>query len=113
MLAFLLVSRNIGKDPQPNKYADVTKLRGATDTKEGLKGHGQAQNWAHENLKRLNKANCKMLHLSSGNPRHKYSLGEELTETSLEEKDLGILVDGHEPSAGHEPAVCSCSPEGQ
>lgn len=34
MLVFLLVNRNISKVPQLNKFADVTKLSSAVDTKE-------------------------------------------------------------------------------
>ena len=45
------------------------------------------------NLVKFSKAKCKVLHLSSGNLKHRYRLGREWLESSPEEKDLGVSVD--------------------
>ena len=51
------------------------------------------ERWTHTNLMKLNKANCKVLHLGWENSKHKYRLSREWLESSPEEKDLGMLVD--------------------
>jgi len=42
---------------------------------------------------KFNKAKCKVLHLGQGNPKHKYRLGREWTESRSEDKNSGLLVD--------------------
>jgi len=47
------------------------------------------ERWAHANLMKFNEVKCKVLHLGRSNPKHRYRLGREWLESSLEEKDLG------------------------
>ena len=43
---------------------------------------------------RLKKSKCKDLHLGYGNLHYQIKLGDERMEHSLDEKDLGVVVDG-------------------
>ena len=56
----------------------------------------------------FNKAKCKVLHLGQVNPRYVYKLGEKLLGICSTGKDLGVVADEK-----LEPAVCTCSLEGQ
>ncbi|PKU42853.1 rna-directed dna polymerase from mobile element jockey-like [Limosa lapponica baueri] len=79
-----------------NKFANDTKMRGVVNTLEGRdaiqKDLDMLERWANANLMKFNQAKCKVLYLSWGNPKHKYRLAKEWTESSTEEKDLGVLV---------------------
>ena len=56
-------------------------------------GPWQAWEVGCENFMKFNKAKCKVLHLGQGNPKHKYRLGREWTESRSEDKNSGLLVD--------------------
>lgn len=75
-----------------SKFVDDPKLHCVGDRTEGQgaiqKDLEKLKKWAHENLIKLNRSKCKVWHLSQGNPRYKYRLGEVL-ESSPAEKDLG------------------------
>ncbi|PKU46973.1 rna-directed dna polymerase from mobile element jockey-like [Limosa lapponica baueri] len=80
-----------------SKFADNTKLCGVANTLEGRgatqRDLDRLERWACANLMKFNQSKYKVLHLSDGNPKHKYRLGGEWLESSPEEKDLGVLAD--------------------
>jgi len=93
-----------------SKFADDTKLSGAADTPEGLdaipRDPGKLENWACVNLVKFNQTKFKLLHLGRSNPWYQHRLGNEGIESSLAEKDPGILV-GEKLNMSQESALAA------
>ena len=51
------------------------------------------KSWAGRNLIKYNKGKCRVLHWGKNSSRHQYKLGTGLLESSIGERDLGVLVD--------------------
>jgi len=93
------------------KFADDTKLCGVVNIPKGWNAIQRdlyrLKKWAQGNLMMFNKFKCKVLNLGRGNTHCQYKLGDKTTEHSPAEKDLGVLVNRHEP------VMCPCIPESQ
>lgn len=64
-----------------SKFADDTKMCRAVEMLEGKDAIQRDlvsfERWASANLIKFNKSQCKVLHLTQGNHKHKYRLGRE------------------------------------
>ncbi|XP_064923730.1 SH2 domain-containing protein 4B isoform X1 [Columba livia] len=88
-----------------SKFADDTKLGGVAVTLEGCaaiqRDLGKLESWVGKKLMKYNKEKCRVLHLGRNNPRFQYKLGNDLLESSIGEKDLGVLVDSRMTMSQH------------
>ncbi|PKU41171.1 rna-directed dna polymerase from mobile element jockey-like [Limosa lapponica baueri] len=77
-----------GAERTLSKFADDTKLGGEADIPEGCaaiqKDLNRLEKWVDRNLMKFNK--------ERNNPLHQYMLGAVQMESSLVEKDLGVLA---------------------
>ena len=73
-------------------YRQVSGLSGAT----GLQADIDALvNWSRKWLLPFNASKCRVMHIGRQNPGLRYHLGDTALEETVEEKDLGIVVDDH------------------
>jgi len=84
-----------GKQKSWSPILGDTKLSDVVDTLEGRdtiqKDLDRLESWAHVNLMKLNKAKCSVLHLTQGNPKHGYRLGDEWMRAALWRRTWGYL----------------------
>ncbi|KAK4816840.1 hypothetical protein QYF61_023904 [Mycteria americana] len=79
-----------------SKFGDDTKLGGMAGgggCAAMQRDYNRLEKWAHRNFMMFPKGKCKVLHLRRNNHRHLHMLGIVHLESSLAEKDLGVLVD--------------------
>ena len=53
----------------------------------------ELHNWATKWKMAFNVSKCKVMYLGDNNPKHEYRLNGTVLEETVEERDLGVLVD--------------------
>lgn len=78
------------------RFADDAKVGAVAATLQGCaavqRSHGRLVKEADRSLMEPSKGKCKVLHLGRNKPVHQYMLGSAWLESSLAEKDLGVLL---------------------
>uniref|UniRef100_A0A803T918 Reverse transcriptase domain-containing protein n=1 Tax=Anolis carolinensis TaxID=28377 RepID=A0A803T918_ANOCA len=79
------------------KFADDTKLGGIANTPEDRSriqnDLDRLERWAKTNKMKFNRDKCKILHFGRKNGYQRYRMGDAWLDSSVCEKDLGVLVD--------------------
>uniref|UniRef100_A0A803T6I5 Reverse transcriptase domain-containing protein n=1 Tax=Anolis carolinensis TaxID=28377 RepID=A0A803T6I5_ANOCA len=79
------------------KFADDTKLGGIANTPEDRSriqnDLDRLERWAETNKMKFNRDKCKILHFGRKNGNQRYRMGDAWLDSSVCEKDLGVLVD--------------------
>uniref|UniRef100_A0A803SKS9 Reverse transcriptase domain-containing protein n=1 Tax=Anolis carolinensis TaxID=28377 RepID=A0A803SKS9_ANOCA len=79
------------------KFADDTKLGGIANTPEDRSriqnDLDRLERWAKTNKMKFNRDKCKILHFGRKNGNQRYRMGDAWLDSSVCEKDLGVLVD--------------------
>ena len=80
-LASLQATWSVGSSADLSTFVDNTKMSGAVDMLEGRDAIQRVLDklewWAYANLRKFSKANCNVLCLCQGNPKHRHRLGGE------------------------------------
>ncbi|PKU47067.1 rna-directed dna polymerase from mobile element jockey-like [Limosa lapponica baueri] len=96
LLNIFVGDMDVGIECTLRKFANDTKLCGAVNKLEGKdaiqRDLDRLERSASVNLMKFNKAKCKVQQVGWGNPKHRYRLGGEWTESRPEERDLKVLV---------------------
>uniref|UniRef100_A0A803TGS1 Reverse transcriptase domain-containing protein n=1 Tax=Anolis carolinensis TaxID=28377 RepID=A0A803TGS1_ANOCA len=78
------------------KFADDTKLGGIANTPEDRSriqnNLDRLERWAETNKMKFNRDKCKILHFGRKNGMQRYRMGDAWLDSSVCEKDLGVVV---------------------
>ena len=75
------------------KFGDDTKLGGVANTPEERTTLQSDLDRLEGKKMNFNREKCKVLHLDIKNVKHKYKMGDTWLDSSIYERDLGVLVD--------------------
>ena len=97
LLSIFINDLDYGAEYTLSKFADATKLEEVADRTDGRaaiqRDFKRLEKQAGRNLMKFSKKKCTVLHLGRNNPVQQYMLGTTQLESSLEGKDLEVLVD--------------------